>query len=111
MGEKESRGGRCSEISLFKELVHLSPLFFSLLGFEKADLIVRDFQLFIGRENKVERIDLPPEQSGRQSVQNPISGFLDLLTGAGENISPFECAIPVFDMTSAILDSAESARS
>lgn len=78
---------------------------------EKADLIVRDFQLFLGRDNQVERIDLPPEQSGRQSVQNPISGFLDLLTGTGENISPFECALPVFDMTSAILDSAESSRS
>ncbi len=73
---------------------------------EKADLIVRDFQLFIGRDNKVERVDLPAEQSGRESTDNPVSGFLDLVTGVAENISPFECALPVFDMTTAILESA-----
>jgi predicted dehydrogenase len=75
---------------------------------EKADLIVRDCQLFIGRANEVELIDLPPEQSGRESIQNPVAGFLDLVTGAAENISPFECALPVFDMTTSILDAAES---
>lgn len=75
---------------------------------EKADLIVRDFQLFIGRDNKVELIDLPAEQSGRESTQNPVTGFLDLVCGTAENISPIECALPVFDMTTAILDAAES---
>jgi predicted dehydrogenase len=75
---------------------------------EKADLIVRDFQLFIGRNNEVELIELPPEQSGRESTQNPVAGFLDLLTGKAANISPFECALPVFDMTTAILESARS---
>ena len=75
---------------------------------EKADLIIRDFQLFIGRDDQVERIDLPPEQSGSDSTQNPVTGFLDLVTGAAENISPFECALPVFDMTTAILDAARS---
>ena len=75
---------------------------------ENADLIVRDFQLFIGRDNKVELIDLPPEHSGRESTQNPVAGFLDLVTGAAKNISPFECAFPVFDMTTAILESAHS---
>jgi len=75
---------------------------------EKADLIVRDFQLFIGRDAEVKQIDLPPEQSGRESTQNPVAGFLDLVTGAAKNISPFECALPVFDMTTAILESAHS---
>ena len=75
---------------------------------EKADLIVRNFQLFIGRDDKVELIDLPAEHSGRESTQNPVSGFLDLVYGAAENISPFECGLPVFDMTTAILDSARS---
>tara|TARA_R110002072_G_scaffold302710_2_gene487661 strand:- start:188066 stop:189013 length:948 start_codon:yes stop_codon:yes gene_type:complete len=75
---------------------------------EKADLIVRDFQLFIGCDNNVRRIELPPEHSGRESTQNPVTGFLDLVTGAAENISPFECALPVFDMTTAILESARS---
>jgi predicted dehydrogenase len=75
---------------------------------EKADLIVRDFQLFIGRDDKVEPIDLPPEQSGRDSTHNPVAGFLDLLTSEAANLSPFECALPVFDMTTAILDAARS---
>ena len=75
---------------------------------EKADLIVRDFQLFIGRDNKVELVDLPAEQSGRESTDNPVSGFLDLVTGVADNISPLECALPVFDMTTAILDAAEA---
>ena len=75
---------------------------------ENADLIVRDFQLFIGRDDEVKQIDLPPEQSGRESTQNPVAGFLDLVTGAAKNISPFECALPVFDMTTAILDAAGS---
>lgn len=75
---------------------------------EKADLIVRDFQLFIGRDDQVRPIDLPPEESGRESTLNPVTGFLDLVTGAAKNISPFECALPVFDMTTAILESARS---
>ena len=75
---------------------------------EKADLIMRDFQLFIGRDDQVKPIDLPPEESGRQSTLNPVTGFLDLVTGAEKNISPFECALPVFDMTTAILESARS---
>lgn len=75
---------------------------------EKADLIVRDFQLWIGRDDHVELITLPPHESGRQSSCNPVRGFLDLVTGAAENISPFECALPVFDMTAAILESARS---
>ncbi len=78
---------------------------------EKADLIVRDFQFFIGQDDKVKLVELPPEQSGRESTQNPVNGFLDLVYGAAENISPFECALPVFDMTTAILDSARSRNS
>jgi predicted dehydrogenase len=78
---------------------------------EKADLIVRDFQLFIGRDNKVELINLPAEQSGRESTDNPVTGFLDLVTGVADNISPLECALPVFDMTTAILDAAEERNS
>lgn len=74
---------------------------------EKADLIVRNFQLFIGRDNNVELINLPAEHSGRESTDNPITGFLDLVTGVADNISPLECALPVFDMTTAILDAAE----
>ena len=74
---------------------------------EKADLIIRDFQFFIGRDNNVELINLPAEHSGRESTDNPITGFLDLVTGVADNISPLECALPVFDMTTAILDAAE----
>ncbi|NQV23327.1 MAG: Gfo/Idh/MocA family oxidoreductase [Rhodopirellula sp.] len=75
---------------------------------ENADLIVRDFQLFIGRDNDIQKIDLPPEQSGPDATHNPVVGFLELVTGAAGNISPFECALPVFDMTTSILESAHS---
>lgn len=73
---------------------------------EKADLIVRDLELFTGRNNQLERIELPSECSGRDSVQNPVTGFLDLLSGDVDNTSPFACALPVFDTTTAILDAA-----
>ena len=69
---------------------------------EHADLIVRDYRLWIGRENAVEEIELPANESGRESVRNPVSEFLGLLEG-GENIAPFECALPVFDFTAEIL--------
>lgn len=71
---------------------------------EHADLIVRDWRLWIGRDNEVEEIELPASETGPQSVRNPVSEFLELLNG-GENPAPFECALPVFDFTTAMLES------
>lgn len=75
---------------------------------EKADLILRDLELFIGRDNELKRIDLPSDHSGRESSRNPITAFLELLGGTSDNTATFDCALPVFDMTTAILDAADS---
>jgi predicted dehydrogenase len=77
---------------------------------EKADLIIRDLELLIGIENEVTSIAVPPDECGRDSTRNPVTVFLDLLTGAGPNIAPFDCAVPIYDFTSAILASARNGR-
>lgn len=74
---------------------------------DDSDLILRDNMLWIGRDNRLERISLPDNETGPESICNPVTGFLDLLTMGGENPAPFECAVPVFDATRAILESAE----
>ncbi len=73
---------------------------------EHSDLIVREFDLWIARNNQLEPVVLPATESGPESTRNPVSGFLDLLTEEGINPAPFECALPVFDFTSAVIESA-----
>jgi hypothetical protein len=71
---------------------------------ERADLMIRDRQAWIAEGNQVRRIaDVEPDS-------NPTIGFLDLLDGRSENIAPFSCALPVFDMTEAILESSRTGR-
>lgn len=73
---------------------------------EHADLILRDGKLWIGRGNALTQIETPPDEFGSESIRNPVSGFLDLLRGRTENVAPFSCAKLVFDLTTAILESA-----
>jgi len=73
---------------------------------ERADLILRDGQLWLGRENQQKRIVTPPAEYGPDSVRHPVSGFLELLNGRSENLAPFVAAGPVFSLTSAILESS-----
>lgn len=71
----------------------------------EADLMIRDRRVWIARRNQVEPLtDLEPES-------NPDAGFLDLLAGMGPNVAPFDCALPVFDLTRAILESSRTGRS
>ena len=77
-----------------------------LLHCDDADLILRDDRVLIAQEDEVRPVDLPSDQSGARSVANPISGFLDVLNGVTPNPAPFSCALPVFDVTAAILRSA-----
>lgn len=68
----------------------------------EADLMVRDWKLWIARNGKVDLVeDLEPES-------NPVSAFIDLLLESRENFAPPECALPVYDMTLAILHSART---
>lgn len=71
---------------------------------ERADLMIRDRQVWIAEDKQVRRIDdIEPDS-------NPTIGFLELLDGTSENIAPFACALPVFDLTEAILESSRSGR-
>ncbi len=70
----------------------------------EADLMVRDRRVWIGRNNRVEPLE-PVEPDS-----NPVAGFLDLLDGRVANVAPFACALPVFDLTCAILDSSRTGR-
>lgn len=67
-----------------------------------ADLAFRDEKLFIARNNHVERVtDLEPES-------NPNAAFLDLLAGKAANFAPASAALPVWDFTQAVLESART---
>jgi len=67
-----------------------------------ADLAVRDAAMWIGRNNRFEKFeDLEPGSS-------PDVAFLDVLTSGAPNEAPADCALPVFDFTQAVLQSARS---
>jgi hypothetical protein len=69
-----------------------------------ADLIYREGVVWLARNNKVERIlDLEPES-------NPNAAFLDFVTGQAANYAPPLVALPVWDFTQAVLESARSGR-
>jgi predicted dehydrogenase len=68
----------------------------------EADLVIRESALWIGRDNRFERIeDLEPGSS-------PDVAFLDVVTAGAPNEAPADCALPVFDFTQAVLQSARS---
>jgi predicted dehydrogenase len=70
----------------------------------QADLLYRDGLVYIARNNKVEQLlDLEPQT-------NPNAAFLDLLSGKAENFAPAAVALPVWDLTQAVLESARSGR-
>jgi predicted dehydrogenase len=70
----------------------------------EADLLYRDGQVFIARNNKIERLaDMEPET-------NPNAAFLDFLSGAADNFAPASVALPVWDFTQAVLESARTGK-
>ncbi len=69
-----------------------------------ADLAIREQTLWIGRDNRFERIEnLEPGSS-------PDVALLDMSTAGSTNEAPPECALPVFDFTQAVLESARTGR-
>jgi predicted dehydrogenase len=68
----------------------------------EADLLLRDGEVWIGRNNRLEKLEpLEPES-------NPDAAFLDCVTGQGTNDAPPEVALPVWDFTQAVLESART---
>lgn len=70
-----------------------------------AELLIRDGRAWIVRTGEVSPL-LPLEPDS-----NPVISFLDVLDGVATNAAPFACARPVYDLTSAILESASRQRS
>jgi predicted dehydrogenase len=69
-----------------------------------ADIMVRDGAVWIARNNKVEKVtDLEPES-------NPNVAFADCLIDGADNVAPASIALPVWDFTQAVLESARSGR-
>ncbi|MSR59184.1 MAG: Gfo/Idh/MocA family oxidoreductase [Planctomycetaceae bacterium] len=68
----------------------------------EADLLLRDGTLWIARENQVSKISpLEPES-------NPDAAFIDCLTAGTANFAPAQVALPVWDFTQAVLESART---
>ena len=87
---------------------------------EHADLLVRDWQIWLGRNNTLEPLPVtdprwraamgvsPLTHPELDRLGNPVSGFLDQLLLGTPPIAPPECALPVFDFTQAALRSGRS---
>lgn len=66
---------------------------------ERADLMIRHGELWIARDGRMERLPIDEPES------TPVASFLDsILLGTAE-LSPPSAALPVFDLTQAILES------
>lgn len=89
---------------------------------EHADLLVRDWQIWIGRNNTLEPLLVadqrmhaamgvsPIAHPELDRVGNPVIGFLDQLLRGTPPVAPPECALPVFDFTQAALRSGRSGK-
>lgn len=67
---------------------------------EHADLMLRHDQLWIARHGKLEPLDADEPES------NPVTGILDTILDGAADLSPPASALPVYDLTQAILKSS-----
>ena len=66
----------------------------------EADLLLRHDRLWIGRGNRLEPLAITQPDS------TPVRDFLETIRNHAPNACPVECALPVFDFTQAVLQSA-----
>ncbi|MEI8382795.1 MAG: Gfo/Idh/MocA family oxidoreductase [Planctomycetota bacterium] len=71
---------------------------------ERADLMIRHGELWIARDGKLEKLTADEPES------TPVAGFLDSILESAVDLSPPEAALPVFDLTQAILESGRQNR-
>jgi predicted dehydrogenase len=71
---------------------------------DEADLVVRDGRLWIGRNNQFEPLE------GLEPGSSPDAAFVNMITLGRPNEAPASCALPVFDFTRAVLESARTGR-
>jgi predicted dehydrogenase len=70
----------------------------------EVDLLLRQERLWLGRAGAVEPL------SADEPDSNPVSGLIDAIRGEAPNECPPDCALPVYDFTQAVLESARSGR-
>ncbi|HXY37568.1 MAG TPA: Gfo/Idh/MocA family oxidoreductase [Planctomycetaceae bacterium] len=94
-------------VPLTMDFVGHGSAFQELLALHCAggDLLLRDGELWLSRDGKLERAAISEFDS------NPISALLDSLLQGTENFAPPFCALPVYDFTQALLESARSGKS
>jgi predicted dehydrogenase len=66
---------------------------------ERADLMIRHGELWIARDGRMERLPADEPES------TPVSSFLDSILSGAEEISLPSAALPVYDLTQAVLKS------
>ena len=66
---------------------------------ERADLMLRHGEFWIAREGRMERQPVDEPES------TPVASFLDTVLSGATELSPPSAALPVFDLTQAILES------
>ena len=69
---------------------------------QHADLMIRHGDLWIARNGAMERLKVDEPES------TPVSSFLDSILSGSPEISPASAALPVYDLTQAILASGQS---
>ena len=69
---------------------------------ERADLLLRHDELWIAEGGKREKLAADERDS------NPVSGLLDMVLKGEADLSPPSSALPVYDMTQAILESGRT---
>jgi predicted dehydrogenase len=95
------------DVPLTMDFIGHGNVFQELLAVHCAggDLVLREGELWLSRTGKLERaVDWDPDP-------NPISALLDSLLQRTENFAPPSCALPVYDFTQAVLESARSGKS
>ncbi len=69
---------------------------------ERADLMIRHGELWIGRYGKMDHMPVDEPDS------NPVASLLDTILNGAEDRSPPSAALPVFDLTQAMLQSSRT---
>lgn len=68
---------------------------------ENADLMIRHGELWIANDGAMKQLSIDEPES------TPVSSFLDSILLGAEEISPPSAALPVYDLTQAILESGQ----
>lgn len=95
-------GGVDLSLSLFGDAHHFREDLHIVM--ERADVFLRNREVWMARDRKPVKVENPEPDS------DATRGFVDMLEGNLKNAAPAQCALKVWDFTSAILESGTRAR-